>query len=213
MRLQEEDLTPEALRKVLLVLTGDPNPGSIQQGGALLYLCSGRRDFVNQMPVFDEWGPRPIGLQGPHENPVTVAALSVGRGDSSSSGGVGRHEPPEAEGAPAKVTAPGSAHEGATPEARAAVAKGSELPPAAPTAGAPEALATLLGEATGNAPQEDAPDAGRLDASSSSQVDPCAQLLGRFRVDFEALRKRREALGDDYPCRLLKRRKYFAIDE
>ena len=54
MRLQEEDLTPEALRKVLLVLTGDPNPGSIQQGGALLYLCSGRRDFVNQMPVFDE---------------------------------------------------------------------------------------------------------------------------------------------------------------
>ena len=33
MRLQEEDLTPEALRKVLLVLTGDPNPGSIQQGG------------------------------------------------------------------------------------------------------------------------------------------------------------------------------------
>ena len=33
MRLQEEDLTPEALRKVLLVLTGDPNPGSIQHGG------------------------------------------------------------------------------------------------------------------------------------------------------------------------------------
>ena len=33
MRLQEEDLMPEALSKVLLVLTGDPNPGSIQQGG------------------------------------------------------------------------------------------------------------------------------------------------------------------------------------
>ena len=49
MRLQEEDLTPEASRKVLLVLTGDPNPGNIRQGGALLYLCSGRRDFVNQM--------------------------------------------------------------------------------------------------------------------------------------------------------------------
>ena len=29
MRLQEEDLTPEALRKVLLVLTGDPSPGGI----------------------------------------------------------------------------------------------------------------------------------------------------------------------------------------
>ena len=29
MRLQEEDLTPEVLRTVLLTLTGDPNPGSI----------------------------------------------------------------------------------------------------------------------------------------------------------------------------------------
>ena len=39
MRLQEEDLTPAVLRPALLILTGDPNPGSIQQGGALLYLC------------------------------------------------------------------------------------------------------------------------------------------------------------------------------
>ena len=46
------------------------------------------------------------------------------------------------------------------------------------------------------------------------QTDPCAERLGRFRVDFEALRKRKEALGgDDRPCRLLKRRKYFAMDE
>ena len=59
MRLQEEDLTPEVLRTALLTLTGDPNPGSIQQGGALLYLCQSRGDFVNQMPIFDEWGPRP----------------------------------------------------------------------------------------------------------------------------------------------------------
>ena len=56
MRLQEEDLTPEVLRKVLLVLTGDPSPGSIRHGGALLYLCSNRGDFVKQMPGFDEWG-------------------------------------------------------------------------------------------------------------------------------------------------------------
>ena len=33
MRLQEEDLMPEAMRKVLLVLTGDPSPGSIWHGG------------------------------------------------------------------------------------------------------------------------------------------------------------------------------------
>ena len=30
MRLQEEDLTPEVLRTVLLILSGDPIPGSIQ---------------------------------------------------------------------------------------------------------------------------------------------------------------------------------------
>ena len=29
MRLQEEDLAPEALRTVLRVLTGDPSPGSL----------------------------------------------------------------------------------------------------------------------------------------------------------------------------------------
>ena len=100
MRLQEEDLTPKVLRPALLILTGDPNPGSIQQGGALLYLCQNRGDFVNQMPIFDEWGPCPAGLQGPRENPVMVTTLPVGQGDSSSIGRVGRHEAPEAEGAP-----------------------------------------------------------------------------------------------------------------
>ena len=61
---------------------------------------------MKQMPIFDEWGPRPAGLQGPRENPVVVTALPVGQGDSSSSGGAGRHEAPEAEGAPGRVTAP-----------------------------------------------------------------------------------------------------------
>src|SRR3954469_10153228 len=92
MRLQEEDLTPEALRKVLLILTGDPNPGSIRQGGALMYLCQNRDDFVRQMPPFDEWGLRPVGFQGPRENPVVVVTLPVGLGESSSSGGAGRQE-------------------------------------------------------------------------------------------------------------------------
>ena len=168
---------------------------------------------MSQMPVFDEWGPRPAGLQGPRENLVVVVALAAARGDSSSSGGAGRHEPPEAEGALAKATTLGGAHEGAAPEAHVAAVEGGERPLAVPEAEAPEAPAALLGEATGSAHQADAPDASRLDASSSSQADPCAQLLGRFRVDFEALWKRREALGDDYPCRLLKRRNYYAIDE
>ena len=78
---------------------------------------------------------------------------------------------------------------------------------------APEAPATLHGAASGSVRQGNAPDAGHLGASSLSQADPCSELLGRFRMDFEALRKRKEALGDDYPCRLLKRRKYFAIDD
>ena len=86
----------------------------------MLYLCQSRGNFVRQMPIFDEWGPCPAGLQGPHENPVVVTALPVGQGDSSSSGGAGRHEASEAEGAPGGVTAPGDAHEEAVIGARAA---------------------------------------------------------------------------------------------
>ena len=79
---------------------------------------------------------------------------------------------------------------------------------------APEDPTTLLGAASGGVSLGEAPNAGHIGASSSTQADPCAELLGRFRMDFEALRKRREALGgDDYPCLLLKRREYFAIDE
>src|SRR3954470_14428521 len=210
MRLQEEDLTPGVLRTVLLVLTGDPNPGSIQQGGALLFLCQNRDDFVRQMPPFDEWGLRPTDFQGPRENPVVVTALPVGQGESSSSGGAGRHETAEAERAPDEVTAPGDALEGAAPETRAAEAEGGKQSLPAPGAEAPEAPAASSGEAIDSARQAGAPDADRFDAPSSSQVDPCALLLGRFCVDFEALRRKREALGDDFSCRLLKRRKYFA---
>lgn len=138
----------------------------------MLYLCPNRSDFVNQMPIFDEWGLRPAGLQGPRENPVVVAALVVGQGDSSSSGGAGRHEPLEAEAAPAEVIALGGAHEGAAPEACAAVAEGGEQLPAAPAAETPEAPATLLGEATGSAHQADAPDAGRLIALPRHRLTP-----------------------------------------
>ena len=111
------------------------------------------------------------------------------------------------------MTASGDAHEGAVLGARAAEAEGDKPLPSAPTTEAPEAPAASLGEAIGSAHRAGAPDADRLDAPYSPQVDPCAQLLGRFRMDFEALRKRREALGNDYPSRLLKRRKYFATDE
>ena len=80
MRLQEEDLAPEALRTMLRVLTSDPSPGSLRSNGVLLYLCSGRADFVRQMPSFDAWGLRPagfLGRQGGRREPAGVEATDV----------------------------------------------------------------------------------------------------------------------------------------
>src|SRR3954464_11791377 len=116
------------------------------------------------MPSFDEWGLRPAGFQGPHENPVVVTALPVGLGESSSSGGAGRQETAGAEEAPDKVTTTGGALEGAAPEARAAEAVGVAQPLPALGAVAPEALAVPSGEAPDSARQAGTPDAGRLGA-------------------------------------------------
>ena len=98
MRLQERDLAPETLRKVLKVLTGDPSSGDIRHGGGLLYLCSGRAEFARQMPRFDEWGLRPADLVGPRENPVAVAPPPVAHVDLASGGGAGRQASLEAGG-------------------------------------------------------------------------------------------------------------------
>ena len=106
LRLQEEDMTPEVLRTMLLILTGAPNPGSIQQGGALLYLCQNRGDFVNQMPIFDEWGPHPAGIQGPRENPVCVLPLFVTGAELVPNVGAGGRAPPEVGGTSADVRTP-----------------------------------------------------------------------------------------------------------
>ena len=46
MRLKETELEPEALMTVLEVLTGNPSPGDMPQGGCLLYLCSNRVEFA-----------------------------------------------------------------------------------------------------------------------------------------------------------------------
>ena len=64
------------------------------------------------------------------------------------------------------------------------------------------------------APKADSSGADNPEASSAPQADPRPRRLGRFHVDFEALRKRKEASGgNDRPCRLLKCKKYFAMDE
>ena len=109
---------------------------------------------------------------------------------------------------------PREASKAASPEARPRVAAGAESRPMVPEAGAPKPPAVPREAAPDGAPQDDSSSADHLDASSAPGADPCAGRLGRFRVDFEALHKRKEALGgNDRPCRLLKRRKYFATNE
>ena len=46
MRLQDTELAPEMLRKVLEVLTSDASPSDIRHGGSLMYLCSGGAEFA-----------------------------------------------------------------------------------------------------------------------------------------------------------------------
>ena len=98
MRLQEEGLPLEAQRKVLEVLTGDPSPADMPLEGCLLYCCSNRVEFAGQMPPFDQWGLRPVGLEGPRENPFTVVPLLAAGAQLSPSVDAGGQAPqgPEA---------------------------------------------------------------------------------------------------------------------
>ena len=96
MRLQESGLSPEAQRTMLEVLTGNPSPDDLSQGGCLLYLCPNKVEFVGQMPSFDEWGLRPVSLVGPHENPVVVAPLLAASTDLAPRVDIGRQASLEA---------------------------------------------------------------------------------------------------------------------
>ena len=89
MRLQESGLPADARRTVLEVLAGDPSPGDLSQGGCCLYNCSNRVEFAGQMPPFDEWGLRPIGLEGSRENPVCVFSLLAASVELAPRGSVG----------------------------------------------------------------------------------------------------------------------------
>ena len=168
---------------------------------------------MKQMPRFDEWGLRPAGLTGPRENPVVVVVPPAAHSGPSSGDRAGR-EPMGAEVADVEVVAPREASEATSPEARPGAAVDAGFWPSAPEAGAPEPPAVPREATPDGAPQADSSSADHLDASSAPGADPCVRRLGRFRVDFEALRKRKEALGgNDRPCRLLKCRKYFVMDE
>ena len=73
MRLQAPALPPEARRTMLELLTGDLMPANLPEEGCLLYCCLNKVEFMKQMPLFDEWGLRPVGLKGPRESPVFMA--------------------------------------------------------------------------------------------------------------------------------------------
>ena len=87
---------------------------------------------------------------------------------------------------------PRGTREVAPPEACPAAAIGVKLRPAAPVAEAPEAPTILHEAAPGGVLQGNASNTDHLDASSSPQVDPCDELLGRFRVYFRPSKRGRK---------------------
>ena len=103
IRLQELGLPLEARRTVLEVLTGDPSPADMPQEGCLLYCYSNRVEFTGQMPPFDDWGLRPVGLEGPRENPVSVVPLLAASTKLTPRVDAGGRAPPEAGGPSAEV--------------------------------------------------------------------------------------------------------------
>ena len=152
MRLQEGDLAPETLKKVLQVLTGDPSPGSVRHGGALLYLCRNRVEFVRQMPRFDEWGLCPASLAGPRENPVAAVLPLVTRADLASEVVAGRQALAGAGGPDVEVLMSRGA-----PEASSSGAYGAPLEVMADEGGRLAALEAEAPEASAGH-QEVAPD-------------------------------------------------------
>jgi hypothetical protein len=101
MRLQVPSLPSKTLHTMLELLTGDPAPAALREEGCLLYQCSNKEDFVRQMPPFDEWGLRPKGLEGPHENPILVAPLLVDPAACTPDVDAGGRAPPGTAGATA----------------------------------------------------------------------------------------------------------------
>ena len=75
MRLQKTSLTAGTLSMVLELLTGESEPADLPGDGCLLYQCSNKTAFMGQMPLLNEWGLLPEGLEGPCENPFFVTLL------------------------------------------------------------------------------------------------------------------------------------------
>ena len=183
-----------------------------------MYLCPNRVELAGQMPSFDEWVLRPIGLVGPHENPVVAAPLLAASIELAPRVGAGRQASLEAGGAGVDVPTPLGVPEpssSGTREARPEAVVEGEMQPAAPEAGAPEALASQHKVEPDCSSRLGAPKVDCLGASPAApHAGPHVQRLGRFHVDYAALRKRKESLScSGGTIRPLKDRKYISIDE
>ena len=71
-----------------------------------MYLYSNKVEFVGQMPSFEEWRLRPVGLAGPRENPVVVAPFLATSADLAPGAGAGRQASLAAGGSGAVVLMP-----------------------------------------------------------------------------------------------------------
>ena len=77
-------------------------PTKLPGKNCLLYRCKNKDEFAKSMPPFDEWGPRPIGLEGPGENLVVVVPFLAPGDELAPSDGVGGKASAEAGGSSAE---------------------------------------------------------------------------------------------------------------
>ena len=103
---------------VLEVLAGNPSPADMPPVGCLLYCCSNRVEFAGQMPPFDEWGLRRVGLEGSLENPVAVVPHLVAGAELAPRVDAGGQAPLEAGAMGAEVSTPPMPPEVPSPGAR-----------------------------------------------------------------------------------------------
>nr|XP_040249326.1 skin secretory protein xP2-like [Aegilops tauschii subsp. strangulata] len=96
MRFQESGILLGTRRTVLKVLTSVFLPDELPGKNCWLYRCKNKDEFVKNMPLFDEWGPRPDGLEGPRENPVVVVPFLAPDAELAPSDGAGGRAPGEA---------------------------------------------------------------------------------------------------------------------
>ena len=102
MRFQEKGLPLTTRQTVLTVLSGVPLPDDMPKKSCLLYCCENKAAFAASMPSFDEWGPRPISLVGPRENPVDVVPFLAAGAELAPGDGAGKRAVSEAGGSGAE---------------------------------------------------------------------------------------------------------------